>query len=62
MSIYDAKNSLFAAYRTLFRQWDLVFAIGEANRSRGIGATPLRSLWEKWCEYSRLSATYPSAD
>src|SRR5262249_20285505 len=26
-SIYDARNSLFAAYRTLFQQWKLVFAI-----------------------------------
>ena len=31
-SIYDARNSLWSAYRTLLRQWDLVFAIGAENR------------------------------
>jgi hypothetical protein len=61
-NIYDAKNSLFTAYRTLFRQWDLVFAIGAANRNCGTNSTPLRLLWGKWREYSRLSATYPAAD
>jgi len=40
-SIYDARNSIFAAYRTLFRQWDLVFAIGSANRKRGCTPTKL---------------------
>ena len=31
-SIYDEKNSLWNAYRTLRRQWRLVFEIGAANR------------------------------
>jgi hypothetical protein len=61
-SIYDARNSLFAAYRTLFRQWDLVFAIGAANRKRGCMPTNLSLVWQKWREYSRLAATYPAAD
>ena len=30
-SIYDARNSLFSAYQTLFQQWRLVFAIGAIN-------------------------------
>jgi membrane protein DedA with SNARE-associated domain len=34
-SIYDPSTSLWKAYRTLFRQWDLVFAIGAANRDAG---------------------------
>ena len=34
-SIYDPRNSLFSAYRTLFRQWRLVFAIGASNRANG---------------------------
>ena len=33
--IYDPNNSLLTAYRGLFRQWALVFAIGAANRARG---------------------------
>lgn len=61
-SIYDARNSIFAAYRTLFRQWDLVFAIGAANRKRGCASTKLWLVWQKWREYSRLAATYPAAD
>jgi membrane protein DedA with SNARE-associated domain len=61
-NIYDARNSIFAAYRTLFRQWNLVFAIGDANRKRGCVPTKLSLVWQKWCEYSRLSATYPAAD
>lgn len=32
--IYDPGNSLAAAYRTLFRQWELAFRIGAANRQR----------------------------
>ncbi len=33
-NIYDSRNSLGAAYRTLFEQWRLVFAIGNINRRR----------------------------
>jgi membrane protein DedA with SNARE-associated domain len=61
-SIYDARNSLVAAYRTLFRQWELVFAIGFANRERGCPATPLRTIWRKWRETNSLIASYPLAD
>ena len=61
-SIYDARNSIFAAYRTLFRQWDLVFAIGAANLQRGCSPTKLSLIWQKGREYSRLAATYPAAD
>ena len=61
-SIYDARNSLCAAYRTLFRQWDLVFAIGAANRRRGCVPTKLSVLLKTWREYSRQAATYPAAD
>ena len=61
-SIYDARNSIFAAYRTLFQQWELVFAIGAANRKRGCAPTKLSLVWQKWREYSRLAATYPAAD
>jgi hypothetical protein len=61
-SIYDARNSLFSAYRTLFKQWLLVFEIGAANRR--LGCTPMSSaaLARTWCEYLRLAATYPPAD
>jgi len=61
-SIYDPRNSIFAAYRTLFRQWALVFAIGAANRQRGCAPTKLPLLWQKWREYSTMAPTYPVAD
>lgn len=61
-SIYDSRNSLFAAYRTLFRQWELVFAIGAANRRRGCLPTTPALLWRKWRETTALIASYPLAD
>lgn len=61
-SIYDARNSLWTAYRTLFQQWELVFAIGAANRNRGIATTKLSLVWREWRNYTALSATYPAAD
>jgi membrane protein DedA with SNARE-associated domain len=61
-SIYDARNSIFAAYRTLCQQWHLAFAIGAANRKRGCVPTKLSLVWQKWREYSRMAATYPAAD
>ena len=34
--IYDPKHSLAYAYKTLFEQWRIAFAIGAANRDRGV--------------------------
>ncbi len=61
-AIYDARNSLTTAYRTLFRQWELVFAIGAANRSRGVQPLPPRELVRHWQNARRLFASYPPAD
>jgi membrane protein DedA with SNARE-associated domain len=61
-SIYDARTSLFSAYRKLFRQWDLVFGIGAANYKRGHAPTKLSLVWKKYREYLRDAATYPAAD
>ncbi len=61
-SVYDSRNSLITAYRTLFRQWDLVFAIGAQNRARGVRPAGLRRLWKAWRDYARQRATYPPAD
>ncbi len=38
-NLYDPKNSLFAAYRILFRQWNIAFEIGRRNIEAG--ARPL---------------------
>ena len=61
-SIYDARNSLFNAYRTLFQQWNLVFAIGAENRRRGCTPMNIARCWRAWRSYSLLAATYPAAD
>ncbi len=61
-AIYDARNPLRAAYRTLFRQWGLVFAVGAANRARGARPMPLGELLRSWRAARRLFATYPPAD
>ncbi len=61
-NIYDARNSLWFAYRTLFRQWDLVFAIGAENRRRGCAPMKISNGWRAWRNYSMLAATYPAAD
>lgn len=37
-NVYDPRNSLLSAYRTLFRQWSLAFRTGAANRA--LGAKP----------------------
>ena len=42
--IYDPAGTLIAAYRTLFRQWAIVFAIGSANRATGAPVSSLRRL------------------
>jgi membrane protein DedA with SNARE-associated domain len=61
-SIYDSRHSVWAAWRTLFRQWELVFAIGAANRARGHAATHRDVLWREWRQYAARAASYPVAD
>ena len=61
-NIYDARNSLGKAYRTLFAQWRLVFAIGNINRCRSVETISLHELWREWRKYSRASLCYPLAD
>jgi len=61
-SIYDARNSLLSAYRTLFRQWRLVFAIGAENRTNGHTPSSLAALWRNWRQYSATAVSYPLAD
>ena len=43
-NIYDPAGSLWAAYRLLFRQWEIVFAIGAANRRSGVAPSSMRRL------------------
>jgi membrane protein DedA with SNARE-associated domain len=61
-SIYDARNSLQQAYAVLYRQWELMYAIGAANRARGSRPAGLLALWHDWRAYQRMASAYPAAD
>ncbi len=61
-NIYDEGNSLLTAYRTLYRQWELVYAIGRANRDAGHSTASVLEVWRDWKIYRSLSAAYPAAD
>jgi membrane protein DedA with SNARE-associated domain len=61
-SAYDATKSLRDAYRLLFQQWELVFAIGAANRRLGCRADSVRTLLSEWRRYRSLSLCHPAAD
>lgn len=61
-SIYDAGRSLIDAYRTLYRQWSLVFEIGAMNRARGARPSRVREIVREWRRASDAIRTYPFAD
>lgn len=61
-SAYDATKSLGAAYRLLFEQWELVFAIASENRRRGCRADSWRVLLSEWRRYQSRSLCHPLAD
>jgi len=61
-SIYDPHNSLWNAYRTLFRQWEIVFAIADENRRRGLRTMSVRTILEKFLQYRRQAALHPVSD
>jgi len=61
-NIYDAKNSLWSAYRTLYRQWKLIYAIGAENRKRGATPRSALSVWRDWREFSAHACELPIAD
>ena len=46
-NIYDPQYSLFDAYRILFKQWRLAFAIGQDNKSRGHATLRISELLNK---------------
>jgi membrane protein DedA with SNARE-associated domain len=61
-NIYDARNSLWAAYKTLYQQWKLVYAIGAANRDRGIRPASVLDVWRDWRQFRSQAEFYPLAD
>ncbi len=61
-NIYDSHNSIWAAYATLFRQWQIVYAIGAANCRRGYRPPSPLSIWRDWRDFTNQACDYPMAD
>lgn len=59
---YDADKNLVEAYRLLFRQWELVFEIGAANRRLGHKPDSLGAILAEWRRYSAQSRFHPLTD
>jgi hypothetical protein len=60
--IYDRMRSLLFAYRKLFRQWSIVFAIGEANRASGASVTGTSSFLQLFHAYFRSTPEIALSD
>lgn len=61
-SIYDPKNSVLDAYRTLFKQWEIVFEIGSQNRARNESAPTFAQLLDRARRYRKQKESHPEAD
>jgi membrane protein DedA with SNARE-associated domain len=61
-NIYDAKNSIFRAYATLYRQWQLVYAIGAANHAAGVRPVSGWDVWRDWKAFAGQACEFPLAD
>jgi hypothetical protein len=60
--IYDPARSLTSAYRQLFKQWSLVFAIGAANREAGAPVTGTRRLLRLMHAFVRSTPAFALSD
>jgi membrane protein DedA with SNARE-associated domain len=61
-NLYDPSWPQWQAYRTLFRQWAILFRIGAANRCRGHRPVSLSELLALLRAYSRDRVLHPLAD
>jgi membrane protein DedA with SNARE-associated domain len=61
-NIYDPSNSLWRAYRQLFRQWSIVFQIGAANRARGAAVSSFSRLIELARQHLHATVAYEISD
>lgn len=59
--IWDPDFPVLEGYRTLFRQQALMFAIGAANRARGIAPMTIRQLVACQRRQQRLLSRYPAS-
>ncbi len=56
--IWDADETVGGAYRALFAQYRAAFAIGAANRERGVRAASAREFIHAWRRNRALFARY----
>lgn len=61
-NIYDASNSIWTAYLTLYRQWEIVYRIGAENRRRGNRPASSWTVLRDWFVFSRQAVEFPVAD
>ncbi len=61
-NLYDPGRGLYAAYRTLYRQWGLLFRIGAANRAAGAPVTPHREIVRMVWRHLRAAGPDPVSD
>jgi len=61
-NIYDASNSIWSAYATLYRQWEIVYRIGAENRRRGNRPASSWTVLRDWFVFSRQAVEFPAAD
>lgn len=59
--IWDPDFPVLEGYRTLFRQQALMFAIGAANRARGVAPMTIRQLVACQRRQQRLLSRYPAS-
>lgn len=60
--IYDERNSLARAYATLYRQWQLVYAIGAANQRLAHVPAEAFEVLKDWFRFRAMARHYPAAD
>jgi membrane protein DedA with SNARE-associated domain len=61
-NIYDPSGSLLSAYRQLFRQWSLVFAIGAVNRAAGAPVSSLSRIVALIRAHAASELAYETSD
>jgi hypothetical protein len=58
-SIWDSVTPLGEAYKTLIRQWALLYRIGSLNRARGFQPVSIAILLQNYWLEKKLSRIYP---
>ncbi|MHC4811165.1 MAG: hypothetical protein ACYTEV_12495, partial [Planctomycetota bacterium] len=61
-NLYDPGRGLFAAYRTLYAQWAILFRIGAANRDAGHPVTSHRRIIAMTWNHLRAAGPDPVSD